>query len=174
MADDKKGAQESEKKKGKGLLRWIMLIVLIGALGGGGFFAYQKFVLAPQGQDAAHETAAPDPLADKNKKEAKDVRGVLATLPPFLVNLNDPLGRRYLKLSMDVEVVDKPAAEQLTKSDLAKAKDAIILLLSSKTFQDINTVENKIVMRNEIVERLNQVLGAGKVLKVYFTEIIVQ
>lgn len=175
MADDKKGAPEAEKKKGKGGLRWIILIILLGALGGGGFFAYQKFVLAPKNDDASHATAAPDALEDKSgKKEAKDVRGVSVTMPTFLVNLNDPLGRRYLKLGMDVEVVDKAAADQLSKTDLARAKDAVILLLSSKTFQDVNTVENKIVMRNEIVERLNQVIGAGKVLKVYFTEIIVQ
>jgi flagellar FliL protein len=57
---------------------------------------------------------------------------------------------------------------------MPKVRDAINLLLSSKTYADLATMESKILLKNEIVERLNQILGGSKVTRVYFTEIVIQ
>lgn len=192
MAKDKAPPADGEapKKKKSKLVLLLLLVVLLGGLGAGGWFAYQKFFVAPKAEQAEgaeggagenkgdHKAEAKggEKGAEKGKdgKAAKEEAGKeLMSLPPFLVNLNDPLGRRYLKLSLDVELVNKEAVAQLTK-DMPKAKDAIILLLSSKTFQEIGALENKILLRNEIADRLNQILGGPKVTRVYFTDFIVQ
>lgn len=170
MADEQQ--QDAPKKKKLGLIKWIVLAVVILALAGGGYFAYVKFFAAPK--DKTEEQAKPKeggeaPPAPGEMKGYKD----LVTLPTFVVNLADPLGRRYLKLTMDVEVSDEKAVAEL-KANESKIRDAVILLLSSKSFQELSTIESKIMLKKQLVERLNQVLGGPKVLRVFFTEMVVQ
>jgi len=170
VADEQ--SQDAPKKKRLGMIKWIILAAVILALGGGGYFAYLKFFAAPKeasGEQASAKESGDAPPAPSEVKGYKD----LVTLPTFVVNLADPLGRRYLKLSMDVEVSDEKAAAEL-KSSESKIRDAVILLLSSKSFQELSTIESKILLKKQIVERLNQVLGGPKVLRVFFTEMVVQ
>jgi flagellar FliL protein len=165
-------AQEPKKKGGK--LKWIIiLVVLLGVLGGGGYFAYTKFFAADP--DPEQPASAEGETTTAPEETTAELQGYedLVTLPTFVVNLADPLGRRYLKLTMDVEVADAESAKKLADQE-PKVRDAIILLLSSKTYQDLSTIEDKIVLKKEIVERLNQILGNGKVLRVYFTDMVIQ
>ncbi|GAB7079491.1 flagellar basal body-associated FliL family protein [Megalodesulfovibrio paquesii] len=161
--------EEQPKKKG-GKLKWIIILVLLLVLGGGGYFAYTKF-FAPQGST----TDAPAQQAEGQSAPTEAPPGdtQVVTLPTFLVNLADPLGRRYLKMTLDVEVTNKQAAEELNKQT-PKIRDAIILLLSSKTYADLSTFESKLVLKKEIVERLNLILGGAKVRNVYFTDMVIQ
>lgn len=121
--------------------------MLLAALGGGGFFAYQKFFAAPP-EDAAEapaEEAAVDP--DQGPLPGD---GFTVTLPTFVVNLADPLGRRYLKLGIDVEVISEEAVAELSKKE-PMVKDTLILLLSSKTFQDLSSMESKILLKRRLL-----------------------
>lgn len=160
-------AGQQEKKKSK--LKWIIaLLLLVVVLGAGGFAAWKFFLSAPEepaGQQLPLDTGSTGEVSPKDAR--------VVTLPTFLVNLADPLGRRYIKLTLDVEVVSPEAAAELESSQ-AKVRDAIILLLSSKSYVDLAPLENKILLKNEIVTRLNQILGGSKVVRVYFTELVIQ
>lgn len=171
MAEEELESPKEEKKGGK--LKWIIIgLLLLAILGGGGYFAYTKFI-GPKffGGDTEEQAANGDQKAGEEQPQSGETE--LVSLPTFVVNLADPLGRRYLKIAIDVEVIDADAAELLNSSE-SKVRDSIILLLSSKTFADLSTMEDKISLKQEIVERLNQVLGGPKVLRVYFTEMVVQ
>jgi len=181
-----------EEKKKSGMLKWVILIVLLLALAGGGYFAYLKFFAAPPPETpATEEGAAPAegaPPAEEHAAEApaegegghgggegaaKAQEG-LVSIPTFVVNLADPGGRRYLKLTLDVEVKGPGAVGEMEKN-MSKIRDAILLLLSSKKNEDLNTMEGKISLRREIAERINQSLGGEpKVARVYFTEFVIQ
>jgi flagellar FliL protein len=76
-------------------------------------------------------------------------------------------------MTLDVEVINPKVAEELNKST-ARVQDAMILLLSSKSYADLAPLENKLLLKNEIVDRLNQILGGSKVRQVYFTEMVIQ
>jgi len=167
MAED---SGQEPKKKG-GLIKWIILILLLAALGGGGFFAYQKF-FAAQPEDAAEQSQG-EQSAEGEDPGTLPGDGFTVTLPTFVVNLADPLGRRYLKLGIDVEVVTEEAVAELSKKE-PMVKDTLILLLSSKTYQELSSMESKILLKKEIVDRLNQILGGSKVLQVYFTDMVIQ
>lgn len=173
MADEQMEAPKEEKKKG-GKLKWIIiLVVILGLLGGAGFFFKDQIMgLLGMGPDKAEqqtqEGAAPVQEAQGDPQDTE-----MVSLPTFVVNLADPLGRRYLKLTVDVEMRDADAAEKLNKN-IPKARDAIILLLSSKTFADLSSIESKMALKDEIVKRLNQIVGGATVLRVYFTEMVVQ
>jgi flagellar protein FliL len=176
MADKKAPAPAAEKegkKKGGKLKLIIILVVALCVLGGGGFAAW-KFFLQPKAEgDAANATAEG---AGEHKAEGAaeaDTGGQLVTLDSFVVNLSDPMGRRYLKTTLDVEVANAAAAAELTAA-MPKVKDTLLLLLSSKSFADISSMDKKIELKNDIVSRLNQIIGKNKVRNVYFTEFVVQ
>ncbi|MEF2230368.1 MAG: flagellar basal body-associated FliL family protein [Pseudodesulfovibrio sp.] len=165
MAEDDLG---QEGKKG-GKLKWIIIALVLVLLGVGGYFGYTMFFAAPA-EDADQQAEAP---ADGAQPPPEALEGQLLPLPVFLVNLADPLGRRYLKLGLEVEVRDAEAAAGLTKYQ-AKIKDTLLLLLSSKTYDGLATMEAKVELKQEIADRLNQILGKGSILRVYITEMVIQ
>jgi len=97
----------------------------------------------------------------------------LVKLPTVTVNLADTDPIRYLKIGMDVEV-NTTAAVTALNSQIAKVRDAVIIILSGKTYSDLATTAGKLLIKNEISTRLNQILGAPRVVQIYFTEFVVQ
>ncbi len=174
MADKKAPAPAAEKegkKKGGKLKLIIIIVVVLAVLGGGGFAAW-KFFLQPKETPAENATAEGEEHKAEVPAEA-ETGGQLVTLDAFVVNLSDPMGRRYLKTTLDVEVANAAAAAELTAA-MPKVKDTLLLLLSSKSFADISSMDKKIELKNDIVSRLNQIIGKSKVRNVYFTEFVVQ
>lgn len=168
MAAKKNETEEpTEKKKGGKLKLIIILVLLLALLGGGGFVAW-KFFLQPEGDPAAEGNATGDAAA----KAKEEVPLEVVNLEPFVVNLADPMGRRYLKITMDVEV--EPGVTPELNAAMVKVKDSLLLLLSSKTFSEISSMDQKIELKNEIMERLSQVVGKGKIKNIYFTEFVIQ
>lgn len=193
MADAKEAAEQPAKKK-SGFLKYVILVLLLLLLGGGGYFAYLKFFMAKPAPPAAAETKAgeeaPKPeehAPPKEEKKAAEGHGEakgghgekgkdkapsnVVALPPFVVNLADQNARRYLKVVLDVEMTSNP---ELLEANMAKIRDSLLLLLSSKTSQELATLEGKITLRKEIVDRLNQALGQAKVARVYYTDFVIQ
>lgn len=154
--------KETKKKSGK--MKWIIMLLVLLILGGGGYFAYTTYF------QNSTETAEPQ---DVQLEEVDPSDSQVVTLPSFLVNLSDPLGRRYIKLTLDVEVAS-PEAAKVLESASAKVRDAVILLLSSKSYSDLASLESKLLLKNELVTRLNQIIGSSKVVRVYFTELVIQ
>lgn len=194
MAKAKQEADAPEGKKKSGLLKYIILVVLLLVLAGGGYFAYLKFFgPKPPATEAATEQKAeeaPKPeekAAPKEEKKAESGHGEakgghgekgkdkapsnLVPLPAFVVNLADPNARRYLKVVLEVEMTSNP---ELLEANMAKVRDTLLLLLSSKNSQDVASLEGKILLRKEIVDRINQALGQAKVARVYFTDFVIQ
>lgn len=174
MADktDKKAQtpDKEPKKKLSGKRKLVILLaVAVLVLGAGGFAAW-KFLLSPA---PAEDALANATGTNQTGQEAPAAQSQLVTLEPFVVNLSDPMGRRYLKVTMDVEVADATAATELGAA-MPKVKDTLLLLLSSKTFAEISSLDKKIELKNEIVDRLNLIIGKSKVRNVYFTEFVVQ
>lgn len=159
--------QEEVKKKG-GMLKWIIIAVVLVALGVGGYFGYTMFFATPS-EDAAGEGMSEGQM----EQPLEEMEGQLVALPLFLVNLSDPLGRRYLKLGVEVEVRDPEAEAALVKYE-AKIKDTLLLLLSSKSYDGLSTMKAKVELKQEIADRLNQIIGNGGVLRVYITEMVIQ
>ncbi len=95
------------------------------------------------------------------------------SLDPFIVNLQDNVGTRYLKLTVQLEL-DSPSLQAEIESHLPKIRDAVIILLSSKSYADIGTVEGKYRLRDEIVQRVNKFLSGGRVKTAYFTDFVIQ
>jgi flagellar motor switch protein FliM len=88
----------------------------------------------------------------------------------FVVNLSDPWPQ-IPETSLDLELADSAAAAELTGH--AKVKDTLLLLLSSKSFEEICSMDRKIELR-PVVERLNLIIGKGKVRKLFYRIVSVE
>jgi flagellar FliL protein len=158
---EKEGKEEAPEKKGSSL-KWIIIgVVVLLVLGGGGFFSWKTF-FNPAEKGAGEEGAA-----------TLVKLGPTYPLDPFIVNLAGTGGERYLKVNVVLELKDASLAAEMEKRK-AQVRDTLLLLLSSKTFDDIATFRGKTKVRNEITSRLNAFLLPGSVKKVYFTEFVVQ
>jgi flagellar FliL protein len=93
-------------------------------------------------------------------------------LEPFIVNIYDGQELRYLKVKVEMEMAGA------TKGDLdarlAPIRDAVLVLLSAKTLHDIQDVQGKNQLKEEILVAVNKIIAPGKISKVYFTDFVVQ
>ncbi len=144
--------------KKKMLVRLGVIALAVVVLAGGGFFAYQKFF-------------AKGAKGDKAKSKQAGEKSALAPMDPFILNLSDP--GRFLKLSMQLEVDDQ-ADVPMIEGNKPQIKDAVITLISSKSVDDLSTAEGKMQLKDDLVLRVNQVVGKPVVKNIYFTEFIMQ
>lgn len=112
---------------------------------------------------------------DKKGDSSSGLKPVLkpVSLPSVTVNLADPSGNKYLRMGMDVELSSEGAITNLLTQS-ARVRDAIILLLSSKTSDELASAEGKVLLKNEVASRLNQILGEPRVVRIYFTDFVIQ
>lgn len=148
------------------------MLIIIGLvllfLTGGGVFAYLKFS-APKNSSNQQTKAQ----KSANHKQVNDLPGPIFNLETFIVNLLDDSGRRYLKTSIKLELSKKSVEEEITKK-MPLIQDAVIALLSNKSYEDIADISGKLRLRAQIIKRLNSILTVGKIQKIYFTDFVIQ
>ena len=162
---EKKEEGHPAPKKGKGLIIGIVAVVVIGLGAGGYLFMNGK---SSEGAAGGHGEAS----SHGGEGEA-GAKGNIFALEPFIVNLQDNSGTRYLKLTVNLELPPGSSLSELTTQS-TKIRDSLIILLSSKSYSDIGSVEGKYQMRDEIIARVNQYLTNTKVKTAYFTEFVIQ
>ena len=120
-----------------------------------------------------------DPQRERNPKQKAEAGHALAIMGPifsldtFIVNLKDEEGKRYLRITMALEVSDGTTQAEVEKR-LPQVRHRILMTLPSKKYDDIRSGEGKIRLRDEIITKLNSLLTTGKVTDIYFTEFVVQ
>ncbi|NOH01721.1 MAG: hypothetical protein HND47_07055 [Chloroflexi bacterium] len=116
--------------------------------------------------------------------------GIMVDMSTKIINLVDPTGRRYIRLTTVVEFApdneeyasmpeeEKTAYltefEDKLNSRLPIMDDIIITLLSTKTYEDLYTADGKERLRAEIMNALSSKLPDLHIISIYFTEFVVQ
>ncbi len=98
---------------------------------------------------------------------------VIYPLEPFIVNIHDGPNLRYLKIKLEFEITSPEAKEDLDHIQ-APMRDAILVLLSSKNLDDIAVTDGKNKLRDEVMATVARVAPPGKIIRVYFTDFVVQ
>jgi flagellar FliL protein len=180
MAEEKK---PDEGKKAKKPMDVVFLGTLVFALlnavaiGGGAYLVYASTLgwRAPQITEAG--------LVQQKEAEQKAEGGGIATplvftLEKFKVNLDgDPLRdpKRTIQLEVNLEMLNKDGFEEVMNHDnRARARDRIIHILGSKRFSDLESIQGKLFLKDQIATEVNGLLDKGIVKDVYFTDFIVQ
>lgn len=107
----------------------------------------------------------------QTEPEKTEEVGKVIPLETFIVNLAGSKGRKVLKVNMELEVQGLDVIQEIDNRK-AQIRDFIIIILSSKTYDEVSTKEGKDSLRNEIKDNINSFLSKGKIINVYFTELI--
>ena len=89
----------------------------------------------------------------------------------FLVNLAEDQGQKLFKVQMEFDVDSVDVQEEINKR-MPQVRDMIIILLSSKSYNQISTPKGKERLKEEIRDTVNSFLTKGKINKVLFTQFI--
>ena len=136
------------------------------------------FLLNQGNLEAQEEVTEEEKVEEKSSsEEPKPVKQVkkdlMFHLDPFIVNLAKSGGNRFLKVTVSLEM-SSPEVRFGLKKNIQKITDSILLLLSTKIFKDVYSVQGKFTLKGEITTRVNQFLTEGQVKGAYFTEFIIQ
>jgi flagellar FliL protein len=155
-------ATPAKKKSSKGKFILILGVLLL-LLGGGGLAAFFTLRKPP-----AADGAAP-------KKEAAAPTGIIG-FEPFVVNLADPGGQHFLRISVRIIVGTEEEAKKIDESQvqLMRLRSAIVDLLSSQKSDDIATAAGKAALQKEISERATKIVAPIEVADVLFSDFVVQ
>lgn len=154
-------AEEGPKRR-KVPINLIIICILGLSLLGGGLYVWKSGLLSKKSNTADIEESG----------DSQEI-GPIYSLETFIVNLVGGRGKNYLKAKVELELDSDKTTTEINKR-LPQIRDAILTMLSSKSNEDINTLEGKFQLRAEIISTLNQFLKTGKVRNVYFTDFIVQ
>lgn len=168
MAEEKAKEDEPKVEKKGSALKWILIGAAVLVLAGSGIATWQLFFAQKMGDAAPEAIPSEDQIAEPEETVSQTF-----TMETFVVNLNDPGGKRYLKTNIALEYITVEMGDEL-KHRLPQLRDVILLLLSSKGLDDVQTVDGKIELRRELIQRINQVLTTGKIRNLYFTEFVIQ
>ncbi len=174
MAAEEKDTQPEQggKKKSKLKLIIIILLVLV-VLGGGGAAAYFIFLKPKPAKQAGQQNAAQS-QTDAPQTEAVTQIGELYPMESFVVNLADPGGSRYLRVTLQLELTAVKGLKEEIDKRVPQIRDAIITILSSKRYEEINSAQGKMIMKQQIMRRINSLLASGQIANVYVTEFVIQ
>ncbi|MCK5202704.1 MAG: flagellar basal body-associated FliL family protein, partial [Desulfobacterales bacterium] len=99
--------------------------------------------------------------------------GPLFPLDTFIVNLADAGRSRYLRVTMDLELAESTDAAKLNER-LSQIRDSVLMILPSKRFDEIASMDGKTALRDEIIAKLNSLFPDNVVTDIFFTEFVVQ
>lgn len=139
-------------------------VLFMGMVGAGFFILWSKVSQMPLDPSTVEEISV---------EEEENAMGPLYSLDTMIVNLSDQGGKRYLRVTMALELSD-PDAVATIESRLPQVRDAILMILPTKTYDDISTTDGKIALRSQVMENINNLMTKGRVNNIYFTEFVVQ
>ncbi|HYR96221.1 MAG TPA: flagellar basal body-associated protein FliL [Candidatus Binatus sp.] len=160
-AQEQPAAAAAAPKKRSGKVLVIVGGVL--ALAGAGVGVWRLGLLS-------HGTPAE---AKEDTKDEKLAVGALLPFDPFIANLADEDGKRYLKATLQVEFFSSTVPPDFG-ARMPQMRDLLLTLFTNKVFSEIRTPQGKALLRDEIINRMNRTLNKDVVKAVYFTEFIVQ
>jgi flagellar FliL protein len=183
MAKEEQAAEapaEGGSKKKMFIIIGAAVLVLV--IGGVAFMMMGKGDKKKEGADAHGAPAAAEgghgaapPAAGGGHGGAAGAAGATAvfSLEPFIVNIYDGQDLRYLKVKIELQMAS-PAVKTELDGQLAAIRDSILVVLTTKTLQEVQDVQGKNQLREEILSSIGKIVAQGKVSKVYFTDFVVQ
>ncbi len=165
MAEEQSAKPPKDIKK---LLTFAFMGINVLVLGAGAYLVYMA-TLGVKPKSLSNEQAEREIASFEKTLHGEPV---MYTMSPFNTNL-DGVPRRLIRLELSLEMMDEEGYEEVIGIS-PQARDAIMRILQSKSFTDVETVQGKLHLKNQIVAELNTSLKKGVVKNAYFSELVVQ
>jgi flagellar protein FliL len=167
MAEKEKQKEDTGKGGKKKLVIIVVALVLLLAGGGAGYYF---LVLKPAHEKKIEESKAAalvKPVPDEAKV------GPMVEIKEFVVNIISTDAPHYVKASLSLELDKDTTLEEVNKR-MPQIRDAILLLIGNKTFEELQDIQGKNQVKAELKSKINSFLKSGKVNNVYLTDFVVQ
>ncbi len=165
MAEKKEAVDKGGSKKKLFIIIGSVILVL---LLGGGFGAWYMMKATP-----APEPPTPGELVPVPALGQQSQIGPMVNIDEFIVNIISGDAAHYVKASITVELTNE-AVQAEVQQRMPQMRDAILMLIGNKTFEELQDLQGKKQLKAELQSRINTFLQTGKVTSVYFTNFVVQ
>jgi flagellar FliL protein len=157
MADDNQEPKSSGN--GKGLLIALigLVVFLIFAVIGGGYFLYSHG-LGNNGQQEHHEEVKKEESADKGLSFKADITDLV-------LNLTDSKGKeKLMKLSFSIKSTE-PTIAALVEEVKSEIVDKVISQIGSRSSEELMTVGGKNLLKDELLVEINNIVNEAAAKK---------
>lgn len=167
MAEAEAQAQAPKRDLGK-ILGLAYMVINLAAMGVGAYLTFASTI----------GYVSPEISSDELDREVAAFRETLLekpmvyTMDTFNTNLNG-LPRRLIRVELNLEMLDAEGFEEIINLG-AKGRDSIVRILNGKSYSDIESLQGKLHLKNEIIVQLNEQLENGVIKNVYFSDFVVQ
>lgn len=97
---------------------------------------------------------------------------VMYKMSPINTNLGG-VPRRMIRLEINLEMLDEEGFEEVVDMG-AETKDSILRIINAKSFDEVETLQGKLLLKNQIIAQVNGFLKKGVVKNIYFSDFVVQ
>ncbi len=161
------GEAPKSSKKNMILFGIIGLLLLGGGIGGTIFFL--------GGEKADSDEAVEEVVAEVEEERKEAI--YIALKPSFTVNFQSGKGARFLQVDVQAMTRDSEVTEQLHRH-MPVVRDALVMLFSSKTAQELSHREGKKKLQAETLAAIQEILesetGSTGIEQIYFTSFVMQ
>ncbi|MBI5924064.1 MAG: flagellar basal body-associated FliL family protein [Aquabacterium sp.] len=155
---------DAPKKGPKKLIIIIAAVVLLLVLGGGGALFMMKkkaaeaeAAAAAEEEDGGHAKPAKEAKKPEHKGD-KAAPPAFVPLDPFVVNLADRDSERFAQVGITLQVDDAKMSEEM-KAYMPAIRNAILLILSHKSSEELLSQEGKHKLAEEIRRDAARAMG---------------
>jgi flagellar FliL protein len=165
---DKAEVKEKQSRNIKQLLAMAFLVVNAVVMFGSAFLIY-KIKFLDKRALITEESLSHEMEEERKAREKMDIR---FTFEPFTINLDDK-PRKLVNTTIQLEFLDEEGYVELVEKT-PKARDEIVRIINGKKFTDIETIQGKLFLKDQIMASMNKILQRGTVKDVYFEDFVVQ
>jgi len=127
----------------------------------------------PQLQSSLGIKEVPAGSGDKSKKSA-DAKKINVPFQKLLVNIAGTMGQRFLLMSLSLSSTGGEEFRTKVTDDDAALRDMCLGILSTKTLADLEKPGARNLIRTELLNGFNNILGDNSVSEIYITEFGIQ
>ena len=160
-------AEEGGSKSRKLIIIIAAAVVLLAGIAAAVYFLVLRKEPPPEEQKA-EQVKMIEPAA----KEEADI-GPMVNIDEFIVNIISQDTNHYVKASLTLELNNEKALEE-AQQRMPQIRDAILLLVGNKTFEELQDLQGKKQLKAELKSRINSFLKTGRVKNIYLTDFVVQ
>lgn len=164
--------KEGEKVKDPELIKKLMFFGLLGlnllSIAGGTTLTYLA-TLGNNPEIIDDEYLKPELERARKKREE---RPIVYSLEPFTVNLMDE-PRKIIRVVVSLGMLDEAGYEEVVTM-APQARDAVVKVFQDKYFENMESIQGKLFLKDQIAQAINGFLDQGVVKEVYFSDFIAQ
>ncbi len=165
MAKDQDSVAEEKKNVNLSKILPLLFVVLnLGVVGAGAGLGFMATIGNQQEKVTEDEL-----IGDLELKLEQSVwHPIIYTLEPFTVNL-DGYPKRTIHLEINLKMLDKHGFAEVI--DLGpRTRDSIVRILTNKQYSELESIQGKLFLKEEISMKINEMLNEGVVQDVFFTK----